>query len=79
MTVLKKMTDTDYINAEVPILVGSPPQTVSMTVNLASDLLAAWSKECAFCPGYTLFNPELSSTFNVSFYALHSNSFGELF
>jgi hypothetical protein len=66
MTVPKQMTDMDYVNAEVPVSVGSPPQTVSMTVDLAGDLLAAWSTECAFCPGTTLFDPELSSTFNVS-------------
>jgi len=66
MTVPKQMTDTDYLNAEAPVLVGSPPQSISMTVDLAGDLLAAWSTDCAFCPGYTHFDPQLSSTFNVS-------------
>ena len=66
MTVPKQMTDMDYVNAEAPVLVGSPPQTISMTVNLAGDLLAAWSTYCPFCPGYTPFDPQLSSTFNVS-------------
>ncbi len=70
MTVPKQMTDWDYVNAEVPVLVGSPPQTVSMTVGLAEDLLAAWSTDCAFCPGYTPFDPQLSSTLKVSSYTL---------
>ena len=68
MTVPKQMTDTDYVYTEVPVLVGSPPQTVSMTVNIAGDFLAAWSTDCVFCPGYTPFDPQLSSTFSVGPY-----------
>jgi len=66
MTVPKQMTDMEYVYAEAPVLVGSPPQTVSMTVNLAGGILAAWSTDCDFCPGYTTFDPQLSSTLNVS-------------
>jgi len=52
MTVLKNMTDMDYIYPHIPVLVGSPPQNVSMGVNLGGSLLAAWDVDtCPYCPG----------------------------
>jgi hypothetical protein len=69
MTVPKEMTDMDYVNPEVPVAIGSPPQPVSITVDLAGDLLAAFSTDCAFCPGYTLFDADQSSTYHVSTWA----------
>jgi hypothetical protein len=52
MTVLQNMTDLDYNYPHTPVLVGSPPQTISMGVDLAGSVLAAWdAMTCIYCPG----------------------------
>jgi hypothetical protein len=57
MTVPKQMMDMNYIYAEVPVLVGSPPQTVSMTVNLAGELTRCMVHRLRFLSWLHTFRP----------------------
>jgi hypothetical protein len=45
---------------------GTPPQEVDLTVDLATDWLAAYAYDCVLCSGGTSFNALLSSSFQVS-------------
>jgi hypothetical protein len=70
MTVLQNMTDMDYYYPHIPVLIGSPPQTVAMGVNLAGSLLAAWDGDrCPYCPGKLHYFPFVttSSMFSILF------------
>lgn len=42
---------------------GTPPQEVGLTVDLATDWLAAYAYDCVLCSGGTSFNALLSSSF----------------
>lgn len=65
MTVAETLTDDEYSFSQVPVLFGTPPQEVDLTINLSGDLLAAWSIDCVYCAGSQSFDEDLSSTFNV--------------
>lgn len=65
MTVAEVMNDLGYVFSQVPVLFGTPPQEMDLTIDLSGDLLAAWSIDCAYCPGTQYFQKILSSTFNV--------------
>lgn len=67
MTAPSVMTDTtSYFFSNVPVMFGTPPQEVEMTVNLYSSLLAAFSYDCNLCAGGSPFDYSRSSTFGVS-------------
>lgn len=70
VTVPAAMADDNYFFGEVPVLFGTPPQSLNTSINVQGSLLAAWSKDCVFCPGKT-FDKSLSSTIKVS---SHDNS-----
>ena len=60
-----------YVNN---ILIGTPPATESLVLDVASDMLAINSDACVFCAGGTLFDPTLSSTYEVRFDTFNSPS-----
>jgi Eukaryotic aspartyl protease len=51
-----------YVNN---VLIGTPPATESLLLDVSSSTLAVSSDDCAFCAGGTLFDPTLSSTYKV--------------
>ncbi len=59
------MTDLDYMYSQVPLLFGTPQQSIDVTINLSGDLLSAWSDDCIFCQGEESFDKTLSSTIKV--------------
>lgn len=59
------MTDLDYMYSQVPLLFGTPQQSMDVTINLSGDLLSAWSDDCIFCQGEESFDKTLSSTIKV--------------
>ena len=66
MTVPKALTDLEqYFYAQVAVNFGTPPQTIPLTVDLSSDLLAVFSEDCDLCGGSTFFDQTESSTFQV--------------
>ena len=66
MTVPKALTDLEqYFYAQVAVNFGAPPQTIPLTVDLSSDLLAVFSEDCDLCGGSTFFDQTESSTFQV--------------
>ena len=60
---LTDATETYY--STVPVMLGTPPQEVDMTINTYSTLLAAFAEDCTFCAGSTFFDHSLSSSFAV--------------
>jgi len=67
---LTDLTDLDF--STVPVMFGTPPQEVDMTVNTYSSLLAAFAYDCTLCAGSTFLDPTQSSTFGVrSFLLFH--------
>ncbi|TFK67964.1 acid protease [Pluteus cervinus] len=56
------MTDTDYLDSQVRVLIGTPPQPIDLTLNLGGALFAVWSSDCLYCPGTTPFDMSSSST-----------------
>jgi Eukaryotic aspartyl protease len=62
-TNLTDATET-YFNY-APIMIGTPPQVVDMTINTYSTLLAAFAEDCTLCAGSTFFDRSQSSTFEV--------------
>ncbi|KAK0451786.1 aspartic peptidase domain-containing protein [Armillaria borealis] len=48
--------------SQVPLLFGTPQQSMDVTINLSGDLLSAWSDDCIFCQGEESFDKTLSST-----------------
>lgn len=66
MTASPSMTDADqYLYSQAPVMLGTPPQEVDMTVNLYSTLLASMAYDCNLCAGGTFFDGSLSSTLAV--------------
>ena len=66
MTVPKALTDLEqYFYAQVAVNFGTPSQTIPLTVDLSSDLLAVFSEDCDLCGGSTFFDQTQSSTFQV--------------
>lgn len=65
VTVAATMTDLDYMYSQVPLLFGTPQQSMDVTINLSGDLLSAWSEDCIFCQGEESFDKTLSSTIKV--------------
>jgi Eukaryotic aspartyl protease len=51
-----------YVNN---VLIGTPPATESLVLDISSGALAVSSDDCVFCAGGTLFDPTLSSTYKV--------------
>ncbi|KAG9309849.1 aspartic peptidase domain-containing protein [Chiua virens] len=66
MTVAPYLTENSYIPSTVPVLVGTPPQQVNLTVDVSSAILATFGSDCILCAGSTMFNPDLSSTFKTN-------------
>ncbi|KAF9233537.1 aspartic peptidase domain-containing protein [Melanogaster broomeanus] len=60
------LTETEFISATVPTLIGTPPQQINLTVDISSGLLAAYAYDCVLCSGLTSFDSSLSSTFKSS-------------
>jgi len=58
--------ETEPYYSTVPVMVGTPPQEVDMTINTYSSLLAAFAYDCSLCAGSTFFDPSQSSTFGSS-------------
>ena len=72
MTVPKALTDLEqYFYAQVAVNFGTPSQTIPLTVDLSSDLLAVFSEDCDLCGGSTFFDQTESSTFQVRGTNLH--------
>ncbi|KIJ59437.1 hypothetical protein HYDPIDRAFT_184012 [Hydnomerulius pinastri MD-312] len=65
MNVQPYLSEDIFNYATVPILFGTPPQQVNLTVDLSADLLAAYAYDCVLCAGTTFFDPELSSTYKA--------------
>ncbi|KAF9236443.1 acid protease [Melanogaster broomeanus] len=66
MNVPPFLTETEFISATVPTLIGTPPQQINLTVDISSGLLAAYAYDCVLCSGPTSFDSSLSSTFKSS-------------
>lgn len=68
MQVLRSLGEANAVfnGATVPTYLGTPPQGVKLTVDLAADWLAAYAYDCVLCSGGTSFNPLLSTSFQVS-------------
>jgi hypothetical protein len=73
-SILTDESDVYYCTA--PIMIGTPPQQVDMTINTYSTLLAAFAYDCALCAGSTFFDHSQSSSFGV--HTLLYNSFKTL-
>jgi hypothetical protein len=56
----------EHFYSNVPVMIGSPPQEVDMTVNTYSILVAAFAYDCNLCAGNTFFDHSQSSSFRVS-------------
>lgn len=65
MNVVPYLTEDNYIPVTVPTLVGTPPQQMNLTVDVAFGDLLTYGSDCILCAGTTMFDPLLSSTFKV--------------
>lgn len=65
MNVPPYLSEDAYIPSTVPVLVGTPPQQINLTVDMSSGFLATYGSDCILCAGTTMFDPSLSSTFRV--------------
>lgn len=59
-------TDAVFNGATVLTYLGTPPQGVRLTLDLAAEWLAAYAYDCVLCSGGTSFNPLLSTSFQAS-------------
>lgn len=68
MKVLRSLIEADAVfnGATVLTYLGTPPQGVKLTVDLAADWLAAYAYDCVLCSGGTSFNPLFSNSFQAS-------------
>jgi hypothetical protein len=57
--------ESEVYYSTAPVMIGTPPQQVDMTINTYSTLLAAFAYDCTFCAGSTFFDPSQSSSFGV--------------
>lgn len=69
MNVMPYLTEAAYVPSTAPVLVGTPPQQINLTVDVSTDALAIYGTDCILCAGTTLFDPSLSSTFKVCTYS----------
>ncbi|KAH7884949.1 hypothetical protein F5I97DRAFT_1304692 [Phlebopus sp. FC_14] len=54
-----------YNYANVPTLIGTPPQPVNTTIDISAYLLTAYALDCVLCSGTQFFNSAISSTFQL--------------
>ncbi|KAN0097966.1 Aspartic peptidase domain containing protein [Tylopilus felleus] len=66
MNVMPYLTEAAYVLSTAPVLVGTPPQQINLTVDVSTDALAIYGTDCILCAGTTLFDPSLSSTFKTN-------------
>ncbi|KAG6375191.1 aspartic peptidase domain-containing protein [Boletus reticuloceps] len=66
MNVAPYLTEAAYVPSTVPVLVGTPPQQMNLTVDVSAGLIAAYGSDCILCAGTTMFDPSLSSTFKTN-------------
>ena len=62
-SILEDAADVYY--STVPVMIGTPPQRVDMTINTYSSHVAAFAHDCLLCGGSTFFDQSLSSSFGV--------------
>ncbi|KAH8102876.1 aspartic peptidase domain-containing protein [Cristinia sonorae] len=51
------LADGDYPFSYVDVLVGTPPQLLSLPIDMQADIITAYWDGCPFCPGTTFYNP----------------------
>ncbi|KAF8554665.1 acid protease [Imleria badia] len=66
LNVVPYLSENSYVPSTVPVLVGTPPQQMNLTVDLSSGTLATYSSDCILCAGSTMFDQSLSSTFKTN-------------
>ncbi|KAH8102890.1 aspartic peptidase domain-containing protein [Cristinia sonorae] len=56
------LIDGDDAFNYVDMFVGTPPQLLSLPIDMQSDLISVYSNDCPFCPGTTLYDSRQSSS-----------------
>ncbi|TCD68235.1 hypothetical protein EIP91_011304 [Steccherinum ochraceum] len=56
------LQELDYNFNLVDVLVGTPPQLLSLPIDMQGDILTVYSNDCQFCGGTTFYDPSQSST-----------------
>ena len=68
------LLEGDYSYSYVDVLVGTPPQLLSLVVDMQGDLFTVYSSECGFCAGNTFYDASQSSSYKVGVLHVHAAS-----